>query len=307
MSALDPVPRAEISLPHLATTPVTFRHLLAAVDFSAQTPEVLHTAAQIARLYGADLFLVNAATPSVYGPGAEPIPIETFEVNIEAAQTRMNALIASEPGVAEVKHQEIVAYASALELVQRVVEEKDIDLVIAGSHSATGMERLALGSVAECILRTVRCPVMVIGPQCKPQKDLFASILLATRLTPSGLRSAQYASALAAHAHGRLTLLHVVEPSKRSEPDELLHDHLLEELDELVPGDGSLTNAVVERVEYGKAWDLILSVALCTRTTLIVMGAHEDGPLADHSPLSTVAEVIHNTTCPVLTVRGHFR
>ena len=309
MSALHSFPDPGSHGPHLATTPVTFRRVLAAVDFSAQCNAVLQTAVQIARMFEGEIFLVNAATPAVYGTGAEPIPIETFEVNLSVAQARLNELVTQEPALDAVKHHKIVVYATVLDLIQQVVDDHEIDLVIAGSHGATGMERLALGSVAESILRTVRCPVLVVGPHCHSQPNLFSSILLATRLTPSGLRSAQYASALAERAHGKLTLLHVVEPSQRrgSAPSELIHDRLMEELEELVPDDASANATIEARVEYGKAAELIPSVALCMRSTLIVMGAREESTFADHSPVSVLAHVIQQTSCPVLTVRGHFR
>ena len=302
--AFDPGP-----IPHLATTPVVFRRILAAIDFSPHTSEVIRTAVQIARQFDAEIYLVNAATPTPFGTGAEPIPIETFEVNLAVARARMEALVQSEPLLATLKHQEVVAYAGVLDLVRQVVEDREIDLVITGSHGATGMERLALGSIAESILRCVRCPVLITGPQCQPQKNIFASILLATRLKPSTLRSAQYATSLAEFAHGKLTLLHVVDPTRktRSIQPELLHSYLMQELQELVPGDFSVSATAEPRVEYGRAAELIRSVALCTRASLIVMGAREEAPFADHSPISTIAEILHRSVCPVLTVRGHFR
>jgi nucleotide-binding universal stress UspA family protein len=38
----------------------------------------------------------------------------------------------------------------------------DCDLVVVGTHGRTGFKRLVLGSVAEKVLRTARCPVYVV-------------------------------------------------------------------------------------------------------------------------------------------------
>lgn len=302
MPAID----STIPAPHLATSQVQFRKVVVAIDFSAQTNQVMAAAIQIAREFHSVLFLVHAATPVVYGTGAEPVPIQTYEVNLEIAKDRTAELLHNQPQLASLPHREIVSYARPLDLIQQVIEDEKIDLVIAGSHGASGMERLALGSVAECILRTVACPVLVVGPRAVVSLSLFSSIMLAAGLTPAGLRSAQYATALAEQSRGKLTLLHVVEPKKHKPVrPELLDDHLREQLQELIPADFPSPAEVGLRVEYGNAGDLIATVALCTRSTLIVTGARNESPLADHSPGATLGEVIRRAPCPVLCVRGH--
>src|SRR6202008_1482368 len=76
------------------------------------------------------------------------------------------------------------------------------------------LERLVLGSTAETVLRKTTCPVLVVGPNCRAEQHPFRSILFTTDLETTGLRAAQYASALSEHVHGRLTLLHVIENQK---------------------------------------------------------------------------------------------
>lgn len=132
--------------PQVAKCDLTFRRILVAIDFSAQTQRVMTAAIQLATEFRSKLFLVHAATPAIHGTGAEPIPIETFEVNLEMAQARMTDLIQSHPRLGSLAHQEMVRYAGALDLIQQVIRDEEIDMVIAGSHGASGMERLALGS-----------------------------------------------------------------------------------------------------------------------------------------------------------------
>ena len=239
--------------------------------------------------------------------GTDAVPIETFEVGLEVAQARMTALINSESALATLSHQEIVAYAMPIDLVQQVIADKNVDLVVVGSHGASGIERLVLGSVADSILHTIRCPVLVIGPRATPQDNLFRSVLLAASLTTAGLRSAQYASVLAEHFHSKLTLLHVVEPKSRPPVQpELLEDHLIAKLQDLVPDDLPVHATVIPQVEYGNAGDVIVSFALCKRSSLIVTGAHEEKTFSDRTPWSTLAEVIRRTPCPVLCVMVDF-
>jgi len=46
--------------------------------------------------------------------------------------------------------------------ISNVAEAEKADLVIVGSHGRTGLQRLALGSVAERVARTSRVPVLVV-------------------------------------------------------------------------------------------------------------------------------------------------
>ena len=296
---------ASNAIPHLATTDIRLRRLLLAIDFSEQTPGILRSAIQIAKIFNSELFLLNAALPAVFAAGSAQMPIDTFQGNMDLAQSMMTELVKATPELAELRHAEIVAYADPSDLITKAIEDHNIDLVIAGSHGSRGMERLALGSTADYLLRTVRCPVLVIGPRAELSNNLFTSILLASGLTYAELRSAQYASALAEHFHSKLTLLHVVG-AETCRSASFSEDDFLARLRELVPNDFSVNATATPLVEYGIPGDLIVSIASIIRATLVVTGAREEATLADHNPWSTVATVIRSAHCPVLCVRGHF-
>jgi nucleotide-binding universal stress UspA family protein len=72
----------------------------------------------------------------------------------------MNQIISSEPGLSALKPKTTVAYAGALELIEKVASEAKVDLIVVGSHGASGLELLALGSVAKAVLRQATCPVL---------------------------------------------------------------------------------------------------------------------------------------------------
>lgn len=54
---------------------------------------------------------------------------------------------------------------SAADQVVQLAVDLDADLVVVGTHGRTGLERLVLGSVANKVLRTARCPVYVVRPK----------------------------------------------------------------------------------------------------------------------------------------------
>lgn len=291
--------------PRPETSEVLLRKLLVAIDFSQQTPHTLETALAIGRLFGSELLLVNAATPMVYGMGNGPVPMETAEMNLDVPRARMTELVKSCHGLKTIKHREIVTFCNPADLIEQIVKEEKVDLVIAGSHGASGVMRLALGSIAQSILERVPCPTLVVGPQCTAITHPFRSILLATDLELTGLRAAQYASGLSERFHGKLTLLHVVEPKAMHEERRpaFCETETLRALRRLVPSDLAIYSSGEVRIEYGKAAEMITHIARSVCPSLIVMGVREGAILSDHAPWSTLAQVIREAHCPVLVVR----
>lgn len=293
--------------PHLATSEILLQTIVVAIDFSPYSTRALKVALSIARCFGSELLLVHGATPAVYG--TELIPAECFDVELDAARARMADLIAEEPELQEFSHREFVAYARAVDLVQQVVTENRADLVVAGSHGARGVELLALGSVAQSILRDVSCPVLIVGPHCATEAHPFRAILFATDLEASGLRSAQFATGLAERFHSPLTMLHVVQknsPKSEIQPELLEEEHARRKLFQLLPDDLSTYTAATVLVEHGKAAEVIPYVASSSHASLIVTGFGTNSHFGHHVPWSTLSQVIRQAPCPVLSVRGHF-
>lgn len=292
--------------PHLATTEIHFRKILVATDFSEPAREALKTAISISQLYGSKLYLVHASSPVVYGIDAGLVPIEILNANRDADSRQMDELVSKEPGLSALKPDVKVAYGDAIDLISRTAHEAKADLIVVGSHGARGLERLALGSVAEAVLHQATCPVLIVGPNGKAQQNPFQSILFATDLTTTGLRGAQYAAALAERFHAKLTFLHVIA-GKPTPPDvelRAIENHLKHQLQRLLPSDVERYCSAKIRLEFGTAAQVITSVARAECASLVVVGLKERA-LADHALWSTLSHVIRESDCPVLGVRGH--
>ncbi|WP_348268734.1 universal stress protein [Edaphobacter paludis] len=285
----------------MATSEIIFSRILVATDFSGPATLALKMAILISETFGAKLSIVHAATPVGYGIDTGAVPIEVLNANLDADKEQINQLVLSEPGLGQLKPSITVAYAETVDLINQVSRKDNIDLIVVGSHGASGLERLALGSVAEAVLHQARCPVLIVGPQCRPERYPFRSILFATDLRTTGLRAAQYATGLAERFHSKLTLLHVMKqrptPSREDEP--------IADLKRLIPPDADCYCKADVRVEYGKVAEVIAAVSESECASLIVIGlrAHV---LGDHAPWSTVAQVTREVKVAVLGVRGHY-
>jgi len=294
---------------HLATTDIQVKTILVATDFSKPAEQALKTAIAISQAFGSELILVHAALPFYYGADLGMIPDDVLDVNLDVAREKMETLVASDPTLQALHPTTAVEYGDALDIINQTAYDENVDLIVVGSHGASGVERLAIGSVAECVLRNAACPVLIAGPNCQAESSPFRALLFATDLTPSGLRAAQFASSLAERFHSKLTMLHVMESKKRIpgvEP-ELIADRVTEELQRLLPADIGQQCKTNVRVEYGNAAEAILDVARQERASLVIVGLQQRGLLSDHAPWSTLSHLTHGLGCALLGVRAHLK
>jgi len=294
---------------HLATTPIRFDKILVATDFSKPAEQALRTAIAISQAFGSELVLVHAALPFYYGADLGVVPTDALDANLDVAREKMEKLLASDPELQALHPTTAVEYGDALGIIHQTACDENVDLIVVGSHGASGLERLALGSVAESVLSDATCPVLIVGPQSQAEAAPFSSILFATDLTPTGLRAAQYASSLAEHFRGGITLLHVIEKAEHIpgvEP-ELIQQRIQMELRRLLPADVDQYCKVSTRVEYGNAAEAILDVARQESASMVIVGLRQRGALADHSPWSTLSHLTHGLNCPLLGIRAHLK
>jgi nucleotide-binding universal stress UspA family protein len=199
----------------------------------------------------------------------------------------------------------VVEYDAAVPMIHDLVQARHPDLVVIGSEGTSGIERVALGSVAESVARSVAVPVLIIGPHARGGDELFRSVVFATDLKSTGLRTAQFASSIAERFHSDLAVLHVLE---REQPVSALRgevqDRPLQQMKALLSVDAA-ANCVPEfMVSYGDAAEQILQVAHSRNATLVVLGSRRRALLEDHLPWTTLSQIVREAGCGVLVVRN---
>ncbi len=100
------------------------------------------------------------AIPAPASPFAPPLEMPDVAQRLEAARQGLEALRPRLPEGAEVDCVALADGGSG-EAIARWAEEHGVDLIVMSTHGRTGLRRLALGSVAESILRHSRVPILV--------------------------------------------------------------------------------------------------------------------------------------------------
>ena len=146
-----------------------YTRVLFATDFDEVGIRAAHKAKKIAEENGAELFLVHVV---------EPIPAYAYpgfagfaevEVSIREQAEKELEVLAQELGVDE-QHR-LMEFGSTKNEILRVAKDKNIDLIVTGSHGKHGLA-LLMGSTANAILHGAECDMLVVRPTPKHQSPL---------------------------------------------------------------------------------------------------------------------------------------
>ncbi len=88
---------------------------------------------------------------------------DLFErVRHAAAETMVEFIREENAEAAGVEVEWFVVSGDPRVKILEIADERQVDLIVIGSHGRTGIRRLVLGSVAEHTLRHAACPVMIV-------------------------------------------------------------------------------------------------------------------------------------------------
>jgi nucleotide-binding universal stress UspA family protein len=288
--------------------PVWINNILFLTDFSPTSSSALRHAVSVARRFEAKVYVAHVVEPPLAAPPAAAF-YDTKSARRDA-ERKLNTLL-SEGKLNDILHEIILAEGSLWPVVERIITEKKIDLILAGSHGRKGFRKMMLGSVAEEIYRKANCPVLTIGPEnrANPESEMRPRrILLATDLRDEAHCASDYAIAMAERHAAELIVLHVIEDCEVSDFGRAEQQRLasLARMEGLVPRETLLPSKPTMIVARGCAVDEIRETARKYGADLIVIGVHGGKRMASHLPSTVAYQVLYQAPCPVLTVPGGF-
>jgi universal stress protein A len=136
------------------------RVILHPTDFSENSRSAFHIAADLARQHQAKLLLLHVADTLgaenvTYGEAASQLEPESYRRRLDEDLRR------SVPAPAGVTTEYLLGSGEAAKEISRVAQEHSCDLIVMGTHGGSGLSRLLMGSIAERVIRSAPCPVLV--------------------------------------------------------------------------------------------------------------------------------------------------
>jgi universal stress protein A len=138
-----------------------YKHLLVAVDFSANSDDVISKGVALAEAFGARISLVNVVEFAQVDLSNELVIPQELELDQELLSQAGKRLekVAEKHGLEE--HPRFVRQGSTRREILQLAEQESIDLIVVGSHGRSGIQ-LLLGSTANAVLHGAPCDVLAV-------------------------------------------------------------------------------------------------------------------------------------------------
>lgn len=140
---------------------LTFQRILCPIDFSEPAYEALTEAIAIATQSATEVAVLHVVQPTA--TVASHVPNTGGEASKRAtAVTRLCAVL-EERVPRHVRARPLLKLGEAATEIVRAATEEGADLIVLTTHGGDSAHGDTLGSVAEAVLRTAPCPVLVLN------------------------------------------------------------------------------------------------------------------------------------------------
>ena len=294
-----------------------FNRIICATDFSDFSNRTVNYGIALARDFEAKLYvchIIDLSSVAIYGEfQLDPVGLQNRIM--KDAREQLEELI----GQQHKEWEPLITVGHTADEIARIVEEKNIDLVITATRGRSGLKRLILGSVTERLMRTLRCPLLVVH---SPDKEFISTddpevninrILVGCDFSPDSSLAFEYGLSLAQEFESELHLAHVIESAAyqelqktdtpiETEIQQEIHDRLIHKLQELVPEEARNWCKPQTSLIEGRPYEELVKYAEKHDIGMIVLGARGLGLVKSLLLGSTTDRVIRRAPCPVLSV-----
>jgi nucleotide-binding universal stress UspA family protein len=296
---------------------VQFKNILCATDFSDFSNHTISYGVALAKEFEAKLFVshvIDLSSVAIYGE-FQLDPVGQQNRIMEDADAQLKELTGDQP----ISWEPLITVGKPADEISRVVEEKDIDLVITATRGRSGLKRIILGSVTERLMRTLTCPLLVVN---SPEHKFVSTadpviqiekILVGCDFSPDSGQALKHALSLAQEFQAELHLVHVIEPPAQpglhkedkpvlEEMQQNYQDLLIRKLKEMVPAEARYWCTPQTGLLEGQPYEEIVTYAESKDIDMIVLGVRGHGLVKTLFLGSTTDRVVRRSPCPVLSV-----
>lgn len=294
--------------------------ILVAYDFSNASRKPLLHALTIARHFGAKLhmaYVISSIGYEIAGPEASQLAAHGSQRDAQQLETDL----LKNANLAGLQYEFIIREGNVWEQLEFIIQEKQIDAVVVGTHGREGVGRLLLGSVAEQIFRQANCLVLIVGPGSQEnslieRKESSRAFLFATDFSAASLGALPYAASFANHFGAKLIVLHVLDPvlipnsshwstigdlnRRREEAQSASQKQFEQFICHNVPA----ATKPEFLIKFGIPVEEIVQACRTLKADLLILGLRHAAHAAAASHLPWRAhEIVCTASCPVLTVK----
>jgi len=141
----------------------TIKNILIPTDFSETANLAVAHGANMAHLFKAKIFLLHAVETTMYtgGPG-EPVLVQEAEKIYQMGVEQLKKVAAEITAKYDVEITELTVSGKPAASIAEAVKDNNIDIIMMGTHGASGFEEFFMGSNAHKVVNLSKCPVISI-------------------------------------------------------------------------------------------------------------------------------------------------
>ncbi len=185
------------------------KKILVPLDFSACSDNALENAILIADRMHMELILLHSYLIPVamveHAPGYLTQEIEYSE---KSSKEQFGHMLARFPKLEKMNFQKHIVAGPLLDAVRNIQKKEDLAFVVMGTHGASGLNRVLLGSNAYNVMKNVNCPVIALpeGANLKGMKRIALAGDYKNALNPTCL---QPVIDLASTFYAEIAVIHI--------------------------------------------------------------------------------------------------
>jgi nucleotide-binding universal stress UspA family protein len=287
--------RPDPASPRVRRTFLPIRRILCPIDFSEFSLAAVARAVALAKPFDAEitvLFVLPFVRPEDAAASHGPVAPEAAVQSAIAEDLEEFLRPVRDAGV---PLRLCVRSGDCVGHILAEARDRESDLIVMGTRGRSGLQRWALGSVTDTVLRKASCPVLVV-PGRAGGMPAPGRIVCGVGLSSGSPHTVSYALSLAGAAGARVTLVHAWDGVAGPRMYAVDESERLRWLHAMAEAGGPPRYAVEELVVSGRPDREVLRQAEAQQAGLIVLGADAQGPGA------TVRRVLREASCPVLAV-----
>ena len=250
----------------------------------------------LSKRFGSFIHLIGVQSPAEYSSALEagPLAMEMSQRDLQFGLQEVEQRLRAEG----IRSDSVQRIGNISDTIEGAILEHTPDLLLLGAYGYGPIDRSRLGSTAEHLLRTVRCPVFIVGPNAL-LRDREACPVKRILCPTSSLDITDSIFCFAGHLAGQmgahLELAYVVDPAQK---DVRPRQRCKEWTTELRERGVKVTWTVL----YGRAGTMLAQHATESEASLILFGLHRSGNQIIDCPDGVVSATIRQAPCPVMTV-----
>ncbi len=271
------------------------KRILVPTDFSKQSEVALKVAGFIAANSDIEIYILHSIEMPVNFSSVSTGTVPESIFHIKLAENKFEELL-EKPYLEDLEVHEAIGHAEVYLDINEVVKERDIDLIIIGSHGISGFKEMFVGTNTEKVVSSSNVPVMVI----KNEHESFNinNFVFLIDFSEDGIVPYKKALKFSKQVGVELKLLYVNTPSDFKSTDYINHkkDNFVNEF--------GLENHTFYIYNDSSIENGALNFAKENRVDLIGLGTHGRKGFFSFFNSSNISEgIVNHANMPVISFR----